>query len=436
MTDIMPPSNEEAEQAVLGSLIIDPFTIAKVACILKPDNFYYTKNQWIYESILKLGLNTDPLSLSSDLKSREIFDEVGADAYLAELAACVPSALNVEHYAHVVNDNATRRNLLQSCSEIAKLCWAGAEDIDTVISKSQHFFTKACHTSANMSTITKQEACEQYMEGFDAMIESGVMPGIPSGLPELDKLFGGWKRGKLYTFGGLPGAGKTTLMLNILLNAAAAGYHSAMYSCEMTEEELVSVCISYLVGKRDPMINLSSGTLFLYPPEKRQQIRQMVALARADLEQLPIKLYCIPGMSTTQLSFELKREKATNGLDIAAADYIQIMTPPAAARNQGREREISSISEDLKHIAMDHDLLIPILTGTQLNDEGQVRESRAIEQNSDGVILLTSDGGVVVDVNVKKNRGGPIGQLQLRFLRHRATILSMGGAELPWQAAA
>lgn len=418
-SNILPPHSIEAEEATLGSLLIDPPAIPVVARFLPPAAFYLQTHQWLYEAMLSLGDKADLLTVTQELERAGKLQECGGEGFIARLTATVPTALNVETYARTVEAYAIRRRVIEACSGIAKLAFDERQPVPDVIDKSQSLLLSAVAGSARRQTVTLAEAAEQVYAEVDAVLEHQRVPGVSTGISAVDHMIGGMKPGRLYTFAGLPGTGKTTLMLNLLLNAARAGHTAAMFSCEMTEAELLSVCVSNRAS-----MSLSAGDLVRLDARGKAEARARLADALQEVVNLPLILRSASGMTPAEFRFECKSLQLTRGLKVAAADYIQIMRPNINGKDTNREQEVSSIAWGLKETAME--LGIAVLCGSQVNDDGQVRESRAIEQHTDSLVLLKAgqNGGEASELTAtfRKNRGGPTGDITLAYRKAKAHI--------------
>lgn len=419
---VLPPFDEDAERATLGSLLIDPAAIAIVSAMLVPDDFYLMQHRMIYTAILKLEHSADLLTVAGELDRTGKLSEYGGDAYLAELTAYPPTALNVQQYARTVSGMSLRRRMIQSSQDTLRHAYDMELDDTKLIDAAQSSLTKAIRHYAANKAISKDEAVDAWLGRFDSLLAGNVIPGIPTRIPEIDYKIGGLKQGKLYIFGGKSGVGKTTIMVNILLNAAKSGRSVAMFSSEMTEPELVEVCIANLAYTKYRAVNLNEGHIIKQTQSEKDDLSAAVLWAAVELRRLPIYLRCIPGMTPAQLRYECKSVKAQYGVELVAVDYIQIMQAGLTGRDVNREREVAYITEELKRTAMDDDLRIAIIAGSQVNEVGDLRESRAIGHHADAVVILEREEGNQLKATFTKNRRGPTGDVRLFYLRESAVI--------------
>lgn len=409
-----PPYNEQAEQAVLGSLLIEPDAIAAVSEILAPEHFYIIKHQWIYEAMLRVYGKNEPvdlLTVSKELGRADKLDEAGGEPYIAALTEVVPTALHVETYAKTVAECALRRRVLLACSNIAQAAYDMSADAQNIATTAYNAIAEATSGALYQKRLTLDEACDALLAEIAAASE-GAMPGAPTGIEALDKALSGLRPSRLYVVAGLPGSGKTTLMLSMLLAVARSGRRAAMWSLEMSEIEMLSVCASRIAG-----VSLAPSDLAMLNKSTRTEYMTRIHDAIRTIRNLPISLIAAPGITPSQIAHEVKVMKLTKGIDVIAADYIQLMRAPQMSRDATREQEVSAVAWGLKELAMRHD--VAVIAGSQVNDDGQLRESRAIEQHADAVMVLTTTERMQtyrrVTATLRKNRGGPVCELNLIY---------------------
>jgi len=416
--DITPIYNEEAEQSALGSAIIDPEALAVLADLLRPEHFYELRHQRIFEALLALfgrGCPVDLLSLSDELQVRGHLDDVGGEPYIAELCCAVPTALNVKHYAEIVYRDWQRRTALRIAQEIAKAAYDGKDDLPTYAADRLSALTTGARQAVSLS-----DALLHCIADYDSAGER--LPGMPTGLSALDRILGSLCPGRLTVVAGKPGAGKTTLMLQMALSAARAGHSVVIVSCEMSEPEVCRVMLSRHAG-----ISLSSADVLVLDERTRAEQRRRLMDAADQVSRMPIAIEYRPGISVSQLC-HLLRHHSLRGAKLAVVDYIQLVDG-RMRRDQNREQEVAEVALALKTLA--GQLSMSIVSGSQVNDAGEVRESRAIEQHADALIVLERvDVGDVlnpppvrtIEVQIRKNRHGAVGKLQLGFCPAKASF--------------
>jgi len=416
--DITPIYSEEAEQSALGSAIIDPEALAVLADLLRPEHFYELRHQRIFEALLSLfarGAPVDLLSISDELQVRGHLDDVGGEPYIAELCCAVPTALNVKHYAEIVYRDWQRRTALHVAQEIAKAAYDGKDDLPTYAAD-----RLSALTTGKRETVTLSDALLHCIADYDDAGER--LPGAPTSLSALDRILGGLCTGRLTVVAGKPGAGKTTLMLQMALSAARAGHPVVIVSCEMSEQEVCRVMLSRHAG-----ISLSPADVLALDERTRAEQRRRLMDAADQIAMMPIAIEYRPAISVSQLR-HLLRHHALRGARLAIVDYIQLVDG-RTRRDQNREQEVAEVALALKTLA--GQLSMSIVAGSQVNDAGEVRESRAIEQHADALIVLeradVSDALNplpirTVEAQIRKNRHGAIGKLQLGFCPSKASF--------------
>jgi len=417
-TDITPIYSEEAEQSALGSAIIDREALAMLADILKPEHFWDIRHQYIYEAMLSLfgrGSPVDLLLLSDELRLRGHLDEAGGEPYIAALCCVVPTALHVRHYAEIVYRDWQRRTALRIAQEIAKAAYEGHDDLPTYATDRLSVLT-----TGERQAISLSDALVCCVADYDAAGER--LPGVPTGLSSLDRILGGLCPGRLTVIAGKPGAGKTTLMLQMALTAARSGSPVVIVSCEMSEPEVCRVLLSRHAG-----ISLSPADVLALDERTRADQRRRLMDAVDQIAKMPISVDYRPGISVAQLR-HLLRYHAQRGTKLAVVDYVQLVDG-RTRRDQSREQEVAEVALALKTLA--GQLGMSIIAGSQVNDAGEVRESRAIEQHADALIVLErADIGDAmnpppvrtIEAQIRKNRHGPIGKLQLGFHAAKASF--------------
>jgi replicative DNA helicase len=429
MADLLPPHNQEAEEAVLGSLMIDPEAILRVASFLSPEHFYIVKHAWIYEAMLRLQDRRDPIDLltvSSELQAVGKLDEIGGEGYIAQLTNTVPTALNVEAYAHGVEQNAVRRKMISAASDIARLAYDQTLDIQNVIEKSEAAVFNVSEAHGESGMVPMRKAVSDFFERIEYLHEHKDEPlGIPTGFNDLDRLTGGLQKGDLVIVAARPGVGKTSLMLGLGQHAAMKHRQRvAIFSLEMSNEQLVQRFAASETG-------IDSQRL------RRGDLRddEWGALTRVSMQMadLPMFLDDTPSLTPLDLRVKSRRIYQEYGLDLIIVDYLQLMQGDSSSgRETNRVQEISYISRSLKQIA--RELKVPLIAGSQLSrlveqrsDKrpmlSDLRESGSIEQDSDIVMFIYRDELYnadtefknVAEISVAKNRNGPTGKANLFF---------------------
>ncbi|HPD41799.1 MAG TPA: replicative DNA helicase, partial [Anaerolineae bacterium] len=387
------PQNIEAEEAVLGALLIDAEAIFRVLSFLRAEHFYLQKHRWIYEAILGLHEQREPvdfLTLTAALERQEQLQAIGGSAYILQLISAVPSAINIESYAHMVEQASVRRRLLEVASEIAKLAYDEEKGIGEVVDQSERALFAVSQQRIARDLRPVQEVVGTYRDYlYNLYAHRGELMGVTSGFRDLDRLLGGFQRSDLVILAARPGVGKTSLLLTMALKAAEKGKLVAIFSLEMSAEQLVQRMISSL--SRVDAQRLRIGNL---QDEDLPKIEDAIG----HLADLPIYIDDTPALTPLQLRTKCRRLHSEHGLDMAYVDYLQLMT--ADTRTENRVQEVSYLSRMLKALARELDT--PVLTASQLSRAveqrqdrrpvlSDLRESGSIEQDADVVMFIYRD---------------------------------------------
>lgn len=365
--DRLPPHSLEAEEAILGSLLIDPDAIFDVATFLRPDAFYSAQNQMIYDAILSLTDRREPLdliTLTEELRRREQLEKVGGEATIISLINAVPTAINAVSYGRVVEAASLRRKLIAAASAIANLAYDEAEDVNIVIDRSEQTLFSISEQRTTRDLVPVKQIAREYLERIEQLHERGDdIIGVPTGFTDLDRLLGGLNKSDLIILAARPGMGKTALQTGIALTAATRyGKRVAMFNLEMSGEQLVQRMIA--TETRIDSQRLRRGQL-----QEQEWPIFMEAIGR--LSETRIFIDDTPSITSNQLRTKCRRLYAEHGLDLIVIDYLQLMQAERSTNN--RVQEISEISRSLKGLARELD--VPVLAAAQL--------SRAVEQRQD-----------------------------------------------------
>jgi len=435
LLDRLPPQNIEAEQAVLGSMLLDSDSIFIATEILKPEDFYERAHQVIYEVILSLvELNeaVDLVTVTEELRRQGKLDSVGGASYLASLANTVPSAANAEYYARIVSEKATLRALIKAASHIANQCYDEADDIAVLLDDAEQRIFEIAQRRNREGFSPIKEVLTDTFETIERLSQSrGEVTGIPT-FKDLDKLLSGLQKSDLIICAARPGMGKTSFCLNIAQNAAVRhNYSVAIFSLEMSKEQVVQRMLA-----SEAMIDqhkLRTGRL--NDEEWARLLKVMGPLSEA-----PIYIDDTPSLTAMEIRAKSRRLKADKGLDLVIIDYLQLMQGHRKA--DSRQQEVAQISRALKSLA--RELKTPVLTLSQLNRGVEQRqdkrpimadllESGAIEADADVVLFLYRDeyynknteNKGIAEVIVGKHRNGPVGVIELAFLPEFTKFVSL-----------
>jgi replicative DNA helicase len=422
-----PPHNTDAEEAVIGSVLIDPESFFDVAQFLKAEDFYLVKHRWIWAVFVALHDARTPIDLltvQEELESREQLGEVGGPAYLTRLVTLTPTAFNAPAYGRLVEEASTRRRLIHAASEIAKLAYDIGTDVNTAVGESEKALFGVSENRNLHELKPMVKAASEYYDRIQYLYDHrGELIGVPTGFKDMDKLLGGFQASDLIIMAGRPGRGKTSLLLSVALNAAKIyKKRVAIFSLEMSTEQLVQRLVAQETG-----INSQRLRMGQLEDDEWPRFTQAITL----LGETGIYLDDTPAISALQLRTKCRRLNSEIRLDMVVVDYLQLMTSDTRVEN--RVQEVSQISRNLKALA--RELNVPVLTAAQLSRaveqrSGQkpmlsdLRESGSIEQDADIVMFLHHPDDwnddpqkkSLTEIVVAKHRNGPTGSVELVFL--------------------
>jgi replicative DNA helicase len=427
----MTPSNVEAEEAVLGSILINPEALFDVATFLKAEDFFLVKNGWVWDSIMALHERREPidfLTVTDELERQGRLQEVGGPVYISQLMDTVPSSIHAEAYGRIVEQTALRRRLLGAASEVAQLAYDEKENIELVLDRAEQALFSVSERRLTRDVQPIKDIVTRYYDHIQELSErDDALLGVPTGFGLIDKLLGGLQRSDLIIVAGRPGMGKTGLMLNIALTAARRHRKRvALFSLEMSDEQLVGRLVAAETGIDSQRLRRGALT---------QSEWHLFAEATGRLGETMIFIDDTPSITPLQLRTKCRRLYAEYGLDLIVLDYLQLMS--SDFRNDNRVQEISYISRQLKGLA--RELNIPVLAAAQLSravEQRQIkrpmlsdlRESGSIEQDADVVMFIyrdeyyneATDKPNIAEINIAKHRNGPTDMVELYFKKELA----------------
>lgn len=370
------PSNLEAERAVLGSLLIDPDAIIKVASFLRPEDFFRERHAWLYDAMLALHDRREPLdfvTVVDELERREVLTEIGGPAYVTDLITGTPSALYVDHYARIVERTALLRRLITAAGHIAELAYDESQDVDEVVDKAESLIFGVSEARIHRDLMPIRAIMSNVVDHIDFLARNqDTLMGVPTGFTYLDRLLGGLQKSDLVILAARPSMGKTSLGLNVAQNAAKR-YHArvAIFSLEMSNEQLVQRLLAMETGIDSHRLRLGQVHEDEWP----------ILLEAANLlANTAIFIDDTPAATVGEIRTKCRRLYAEHGLDMVLIDYMQLMSGQSASgRDANRQQEISYISRSLKALA--RELNVPVIALSQL--------SRAVESRSDKRPMLS-----------------------------------------------
>jgi replicative DNA helicase len=432
--DRLPPQSLEAEQSVLGSILIDRDAIVEVAEFLQPGDFYRDANGRIYGAMLELFERREPVDIvtvAETLERREELDAVGGRTYLSSLSNQTPTAVHAVQYARIVERKAVLRNLIAAAGKIAGIGYEDPAEIQEAIDRAEAELFSVSERRVHAGFSPLRSLLHEAFDRLDYLhSHRGEISGVRTGFTELDALTTGLQKSDLVILAARPSVGKTSLALNIAEHAAVRdGRSVGVFSLEMSKEQLVLRLLSS-VGDIDSQ-RLRTG--FLEDLDFNR-----VANAMTQLSEARIYIDDTPNISTMELRTKARRLQAEAGLDLVVVDYLQLMQATTTSRDANRVQEVSEISRGLKALA--RELSVPVIALSQLSRQPEMRESReprlsdlresgAIEQDADLVMFLwrekergqeDADADVEeVNLHLAKHRNGPTGRLKLMFRKRQ-----------------
>ena len=436
----LPPHDIEAEEAVIGSLLIDPEAVVKVAGSLKPDDFFSETNRLIYQACLSLYQRNEvinQITVAHELNRQDKLEHIGGAAFLSHSISNVPTSLHVEYYAQIVSNAAVMRRLISAAGQIEALGYEGSPDVEASLNKAEDILFQVRMRRDARGFVPIRDALGQYFEeaGPPTAVREGEIRYILTGFTALDGFLGGLQRSDLIVLAARPSLGKSSLALNIARNTAISQKACvALCSLEMSREAVVQRLLASESG-------VDSNKVRLGRFRERDEIKIMEA--SGILSEAPIYIDNTPQLRCLDIRSKVRRLHFERGVDLIIVDYLQLIH--GDGKNETRVQEISKITRDLKALA--RELNVPVLAVSQLSRAvewrashvpqlSDLRESGSIEQDADVVLFIYRDDMYstpedwsklhdiekepyprgIADINIAKHRNGPLGQVKLRFL--------------------
>jgi len=422
----MVPHSREAEEAVIGAVLINPEAYYDVAQFLQPDDFYIHRNQWIWHAFVSLHDRNeaiDIVTVTEELDQQGHLADIGGAAYITKLINNVPSSLHAEAYGHRVEETAIRRRMISAANEIAKLAYEENLALDTVMDGSEKAVFNVSERRLTRDLQPIRTVLSDYFDRIEELSQrDDALVGVPTGFFDIDRMLGGLQPSDLLIIAGRPGMGKTGFLLSALKNAALTHKkHVAVFSLEMSNEQLVQRLIAQETGINST--KLRSGQL---AADEWLLFTQAIEV----LTDTHIFLDDTPALTPLQLRTKCRRLHLEYKLDLIVVDYLQLMT--GDLRSNNRVQEVSDISRNLKILA--RELNVPVLAAAQLSRAveqrsdkrpvlSDLRESGSLEQDADIVMFIyrpevyEEDTAFqnLAEIIVAKHRNGPTGDVQLVF---------------------
>lgn len=448
--DRIPPQNIDAEQSVLGSILLDPDAIVSVMEFLVPEDFYRVHHQVIFEAMIALNNDSEPIdivSVSERLNMNKQLENAGGQIYLLELVEKVPTSANVEYYSKIVSEKATLRKLIRTSTDIIKDAYREDEELSIVLDRAERNILDVSEKRNKAGFIDIMQVLNQsYLSLEERMSNNGEITGIPTGYIALDQMTSGLHADELMILAARPSVGKTAFVLNIAKNVATKTNETvAIFSLEMSAESLVNrmLCAEGSIDAK----HMRDGQL------TEEELRSYF-VASGTLSKAPIYIDDTPGIRVSEIRAKCRRLKQErNNLGLIVIDYLQLIE---GTGRESRQQEVSEISRNLKKLAKE--LNVPVIALSQLSrgvEQRQdkrpimsdIRESGSIEQDADIVAFLYRDdyyrqepdeeGNIpaaesnnIIEVIIEKNRSGPRGTVELMFIKEYNKFTSIASSSL------
>lgn len=424
----IPPQNIEAEQSVLGSLLMDKDAIIKVADILRTDDFYREDHATIYGCILKLFEKRKPIdvvTLTDELEKEKKLKDVGGASYLATLVNSVPTSAHVTTYAGIVHQKATLRRLISAAAAITEIGFDETADLETILDKAESTLFSVSQKYVKQYFTPIKDVLEESFDRIDKLHkEKGVLRGVPTGFRDLDNLLAGLQRSDLIVLAARPSIGKSSLALNMADHVACeAKLPVGLFSLEMSKEQVIDRFLC-LRGSVDSW-KLRTGNL-------EDEDFGKLNYAMGVLSEAPIFIDDSPFLNVMEIRTKARRLQVEHDLGLIIIDYMQLMSGMGSRNADNRVQEVSEISRSLKALA--RELNVPVLAISQLSRAvehrpdkrpmlADLRESGSIEQDADVVMFIyrddyydkDSDKKNIAEILIRKHRNGPTGDIELYF---------------------
>lgn len=438
----IPPHNIDAEQSVLGAMLLDREAIARLARFLSSRDFYLEAHRTIYDALLELdegGQPADLVTVTDLLRRKGVLDKIGGATYLASLPGQVPDTANAEFYGRIVEEKALLRNLIFLATRIAGMSYEGSEDAERLMDEAERMIIELGNRRAsNVFSSLREVLLETFKQIQFVYRNKGEVTGVPTGFKGLDKLCSGLQPSDLIIVAARPSMGKTSFGLSIAYHAAMKHNQSvAVFSMEMSKEQLVQriLCSAACVDQQ----RLRTGFI------QEEDWTKLTEKAR-EMTNLPIYIDDSALLTVRQVRAKSRRLQTERGLGLIVIDYLQLMS--SGRRTENRQQEIADISRSLKALAKE--LNIPVVALAQLSRSvesrqdkhpqlSDLRESGSLEQDADVVMFIyrdeyyntESEKRGIAEIVVAKQRSGPVGSVELAFVKEYTKFMNLSHQAVP-----
>ncbi|MBI5133774.1 MAG: replicative DNA helicase [Candidatus Taylorbacteria bacterium] len=439
----IPPQSLEAEQALLGSIMLRPEAIHEITDIIREDDFYSEKHRLIWRTSVDLmnkGEPIDLLSLSNKLKNESLLERAGGASYLSELVQLVPSASNVRHYASIVQKKSMMRKLIEAGEHITHTGFQENGELEEIIDTAEKRLFDVTNSVGTHKFVELKDTLTEAWNQIEKLHSSkDELRGVPTGFKALDEKLSGLQKSDLIILAARPSVGKTSLALDIARNAAVTHkVPTAIFSLEMSSQQLVQRMLA-AQSKIDAWKLRTGRNLNL------EDLSVHLRDAMEVLSKAPIFIDDQPGNNILKMRAIARRLKAEKGLGLIVVDYLQLMTPVQSINSDSVVQQVTEISRGLKNLARDLD--VPVLALSQLNRAvesrggkprlSDLRDSGSIEQDADVVMFIHREKDESGDqarsrettIMIEKHRNGPTGEIQLVFDGNKTSFLEVSKAD-------
>jgi len=431
----IPPHDDQAESSVLGAILIDKDALVCVVEFLRPEHFYNDKYGLIYEAVMELFEEHEPVdlvTLTAKLKKKGVYKDVGGTAFLAELLNVVPTSAHIEHYGRIVKEHYTKRQLIAAAAKITESAFEEKGEVKDVLDRAEREIFSISQLAIRRDFLPVKDALAQSFDRLDELHKkAGGLRGVPTGFTDLDNKLAGMQQSNLLILAARPGQGKTAMALNIaqyvsIHEKAAVGF----FSLEMSKEELVD---RLLVAQADvDAWKLKTGRL---SDEDFTKLSEAMGV----LADAPLYIDDTPALNILEMRTKARRLQIEHGAQFFIVDYLQLAD--CGRKFDNRVQEVSVVSQSLKNLA--RELRVPVLAVSQLSRAveargskipqlADLRESGAIEQDADVVMFLYREETpekweeqVLTKLLIAKHRNGPLGEIDLMFRGDRIKFYGM-----------
>jgi replicative DNA helicase len=442
----IPPQSLEAEQALLGSIMLRPEAMYEVVDIIKSETFYSKRHSILFEIMVELTSKSTPidlLSISSRLKEKQLLEQAGGSTYLTELVNSVPSSANIGHYANIVRKKSMMRELIKAAEELEFLGYDEATDLDELLDRAEKRVYEVTHNATTHKFVAIKDELGEAWERLDSLHNSqDTIRGVQTGFKSIDNMLAGLQKSDLIILAARPSVGKTSLALDIARHAAIDfNVPVGIFSLEMSSQQLV-----------DRMLAAESQVDAWKIRIGKNLVENDFTAIQESLDKLskaPIYIDDTPGNNILRMRSIARRLKSEKGLGLIVVDYLQLMVPTQSHQSDNLVQQVTEISRSLKHLARELD--VPVLALSQLSRAvesrggkprlSDLRDSGSIEQDADVVMFIhrerkedDSGKGNMTEILIEKHRNGATGMAQLYFNDKKASFQDLekgdfGGAD-------